>query len=88
MIESEGIQCIDLGVDVDPSDIARVIRTHEVHLVCLSALLTTTIMAMKDVIDTLEKEMVARIAEGERFGLDLMILPHDFPNYYKNGILN
>lgn len=56
MLECEGIQCIDLGVDVDPSDIARVVRTHEVHLVCLSALLTTTIMAMKDVIDTLEKE--------------------------------
>lgn len=55
MIEGAGIECVDLGVDVAPSAIVQAVRTHKAQLVCLSALLTTTMMALKDVIDELTK---------------------------------
>lgn len=54
MIEGQGIQCIDLGVDVDPEAIVSAVKEHDVQLVCLSALLTTTMMGQKDVIDALK----------------------------------
>lgn len=56
MIEGQGIECIDLGVDVDPVRIAQTAKESGAQLVCLSALLTTTMMGMKDVIDALKAE--------------------------------
>lgn len=53
MIEGQGIACIDLGVDVDPQTIVDTVRDNDVQLVCLSALLTTTMHGQKDVIDAL-----------------------------------
>ena len=53
MIEGQGIACIDLGVDVDPQVIVDTVRDNNVQLVCLSALLTTTMHGQKDVIDAL-----------------------------------
>jgi 5-methyltetrahydrofolate--homocysteine methyltransferase len=53
MIEGQGIACIDLGVDVGPEVIVDAVKNHDVQLVCLSALLTTTMHGQKDVIDAL-----------------------------------
>ncbi len=53
MIEGQGIACIDLGVDVDAQVIVDAVRNNDVQLVCLSALLTTTMSGQKDVIDAL-----------------------------------
>ncbi|MBQ1233957.1 MAG: corrinoid protein [Clostridia bacterium] len=53
MIEGQGIACIDLGVDVDAEVIVDTVKNHDVQLVCLSALLTTTMHGQKDVIDAL-----------------------------------
>ena len=53
MIEGQGIACIDLGVDVDPGVIVDTVRDNDVQLVCLSALLTTTMHGQKQVIDAL-----------------------------------
>ena len=53
MIEGQGIACIDLGVDVDPEIIVETVKNNDVQLVCLSALLTTTMHGQKDVIDAL-----------------------------------
>ena len=53
MIEGQGIACIDLGVDVDPQTIVDTVRDNDVQLVCLSALLTTTMYGQKEVIDAL-----------------------------------
>ena len=53
MIEGQGIACIDLGVDVDPQTIVDTVKDNDVQLVCLSALLTTTMHGQKDVIDAL-----------------------------------
>ncbi len=51
MIEGTGIECIDLGVDVAPDTIVQTVKDTGAKLVCLSALLTTTMMAQKDVVD-------------------------------------
>ena len=56
MIEGQGIECIDLGVDVDPAKIAETAKAEGAQLVCLSALLTTTMMGMKDVVEALKAE--------------------------------
>ncbi len=54
MIEGTGIECIDLGVDVAPETIVQAVKDSGAKLVCLSALLTTTMMAQKDVVDALK----------------------------------
>lgn len=53
MIEGQGIACVDLGVDVEPDAIVAAVKENNAQLVCLSALLTTTMMGQKDVIDAL-----------------------------------
>lgn len=53
MIEGQGIACIDLGVDVAPETVVNAVRDNDVQLVCLSALLTTTMGGQKDIIDAL-----------------------------------
>lgn len=53
MIEGQGIACIDLGVDVDAQRVVETVRDNDVQLVCLSALLTTTMHGQKEIIDAL-----------------------------------
>lgn len=55
MIEGQGIECIDLDVDVDPARVVEAVRDNDVQIVCLSALLTTTMYGQKDVIDALKE---------------------------------
>jgi len=54
MLETEGIECIDLGIDVSPSAVVEAVKKHNVQLVCLSALLTTTMIVQKEIIDALK----------------------------------
>ena len=53
MLESAGFKIIDLGVDVPPEKIVEAVREHKANVVGLSALLTTTMVNMKAVIDAL-----------------------------------
>lgn len=55
MIEGQGIECIDLGVNVDSEQVVCTVRESGAKLVCLSALLTTTMAGQKDVIDALKE---------------------------------
>ncbi len=56
MIESKGFEVADLGVDVAPEQFAAFVQEHpDTDLVCLSALLTTTMPAMADTIRALEE---------------------------------
>lgn len=55
MLEGQGIEVIDLGVDVEAETIVEAVRIHHPNLVCLSALLTTTMMNQKIIIDALIK---------------------------------
>ncbi len=50
MLEGAGFEVIDLGVDVSPAKIIETMKTKNVNLVALSALLTTTMPSMKAVI--------------------------------------
>ena len=53
MLESAGFQIIDLGVDVTPEKFVAAVRDKQANMVALSALLTTTMVNMKAVIDAL-----------------------------------
>lgn len=56
MFESAGYKVIDMGVDVSPEGFARAVKEHHANVVGLSALLTTTMLAMKDTIEVLKEE--------------------------------
>lgn len=54
MLEGQGIECIDLGSDVGPEEVCNAVAESGATLVCLSALLTTTMNAQKEIIDALK----------------------------------
>ncbi|GHV00995.1 corrinoid methyltransferase [Clostridia bacterium] len=53
MLEGVGLEVQDLGVDVAPEKIVEAVKTSDAKVLCLSALLTTTMGAQKDTIDAL-----------------------------------
>ena len=54
MLEGSGFEVIDLGADVAPEKFVAAIEEQEPQFVCLSALLTVTMPAMKTTIDALK----------------------------------
>jgi 5-methyltetrahydrofolate--homocysteine methyltransferase len=54
MLEGSGFEVIDLGTDVTPENFVKAVRESNPHVVCMSALLTVTMPAMKTTIDALE----------------------------------
>ncbi len=56
MMEASGMEVVDLGVDVTPEKFAQAVREHKPQVVGLSALLTTTMLSMKDTIEILKEE--------------------------------
>jgi 5-methyltetrahydrofolate--homocysteine methyltransferase len=56
MMESGGMEVVDLGTDVSPEQFAAAVREHKPNVVGLSALLTTTMLSMKDTIEVLKEE--------------------------------
>ena len=55
MLEGGGFQVIDLGVDVPPERFVEAAKEKDGTIVALSALLTTTMTMMKNVIQALDK---------------------------------
>ncbi len=55
MLEGGGFQVIDLGVDVPPEKFVEAAKEKDGTILALSALLTTTMTMMKNVIDALDK---------------------------------
>jgi 5-methyltetrahydrofolate--homocysteine methyltransferase len=53
MMESSGYEVVNLGVDIAPDKFVAAVKEHKPDVVGLSALLTTTMPAMKDTIDAL-----------------------------------
>lgn len=51
MLEGKGIEVIDLGVSVDPETFINTAIEKNCDIICCSALLTTTMGHMKDVVD-------------------------------------
>ncbi len=56
MLESSGFTVVNLGVDIPPEKFAEAVKEHEPQVVGLSALLTTTMLEMKETIDYLKEE--------------------------------
>ncbi len=54
MLEGGGFEVKNLGVDVPPEKIVEEVQKNDYNIVALSALLTTTMPAMKDVIEALK----------------------------------
>jgi len=55
MLEGNGFDVLDLGVDVKPSQFTAAVMDHKVHVIAMSALLTSTMVNMQNVIRTLEQ---------------------------------
>src|SRR5205823_5716390 len=55
MLEGAGFKVINLGRDVAPEKFVAAAQEHSAHIVGISALMTTTMPAMKRTIDALEK---------------------------------
>ena len=56
MLRANGFEVIDLGVDVSPQKFVDAVKQYKPDIVGMSALLTSTMINMKKVIETLEKE--------------------------------
>jgi 5-methyltetrahydrofolate--homocysteine methyltransferase len=55
MLRGNGYKIVDLGVDVAPEKFIEAARTSGAGAIALSALLTTTMVQMKAVIEAVEK---------------------------------
>jgi 5-methyltetrahydrofolate--homocysteine methyltransferase len=66
MFQGNGFNVIDLGVDVPAEKYVEALKEHNADAVALSALLTTTMPSMKDVVDAL-------VATGMRDQVKVMI---------------
>ena len=53
LFKGNGFRVVDLGVDVSPEQFVQAAKDHQADVVALSALLTTTMLNMKRVIEAL-----------------------------------
>ena len=56
MLKNYGFEVIDLGKDVPKEEIVRVARERNAQIIALSALMTTTMQRMREVIDLAKQE--------------------------------
>ena len=78
MLEGAGFELIDLGVDVSPEKYVAAVLEYHPDLVCCSALLTTTMPHMKDIVQSLRvaslrdvvKVMIGGAPVTEQFARD------------------
>lgn len=54
MFEGKGFEVVDLGVDVEPDAFVKAVQDEGCQIVACSALLTTTMTVMEDVVKALE----------------------------------
>ena len=66
MIEGKGIEVIDLGVDVAPEVFVKAAEDHNADIVCCSALLTTTMPVIGEVVEAFK-------AAGTRNKVKIMV---------------
>jgi len=59
LLENHGFEIVDLGKNVEEATIVKMARVEEVDIVALSALMTTTMIRMKEVIEELKANGVA-----------------------------
>jgi len=66
LLEADGIEVIDLGIDVSPEKIALAVKENDAKVLALSGVLTVAIDSMKKTVDYLD-------AEGLRGGIKVII---------------
>lgn len=66
MLEGCGFKVVNLGTDVSAQKFIDAVRKYDARIVCLSALLTTTMTYMKEIVDTF-------VAEGLRDKVRIMV---------------
>ncbi|MEZ0536365.1 corrinoid protein [Caldicellulosiruptoraceae bacterium PP1] len=79
MMIGAGLEVIDLGVDVDSEKFIQAIKEHQPQVVAMSALLTTTMPQMKNIIDEINNQglrnqvkiMVGGAPVTERFAKEI-----------------
>ncbi|BHH83489.1 corrinoid protein [Desulforhopalus sp. 52FAK] len=59
MMESKGLTVVDLGNNVDPATYVKAAKEHNADLIGCSAMLTTTMLHMKDVVNLLNDSEMA-----------------------------
>lgn len=79
MLEGGGFEVIDLGADVSPEKFVEAVRQRGANLVCLSALLTVTMPAMRTIIEALR-------SAGVREQVKVMIGGAPVTQHYANEI--
>lgn len=55
MMEGRGLEVVDLGVDVDPELYVKTAMEQNCQVICCSALLTTTMEVMREVVEAADK---------------------------------
>ena len=79
MLEGAGFEVVDLGTDVSPEKYVAAVREYNPDLVGLSALLTTTMPRMKDIVQAMQaaglrerlKVMIGGAPVTEQYALDI-----------------
>ncbi len=77
MLKNAGFDVTDLGKDVPSEEIIKVVKEKEATIIALSALMTTTALRMKEVIELVKKEHVpVKVIVGgacitEKFAADI-----------------
>lgn len=56
LLKSSGFEVIDLGMDISTEEFVQAVKEHQPNVLGMSALLTTTMLKMKDVIESLDEE--------------------------------
>jgi len=56
MLQGAGIEVIDLGRDVSPEQLVEAANAHDAPVIGMSALLTTTMPVMREVVERIDKE--------------------------------
>lgn len=79
MLEGAGFEIVDLGSDVPPDRFAQAVREDQPDILAMSALLTTTMPAMKTTIEALEEA-------GLRGQVKVMVGGAPITEEYANGI--
>jgi 5-methyltetrahydrofolate--homocysteine methyltransferase len=59
MLQGAGFEVVDLGTDVAPERFVEAVETAEAHVVGMSALLTTTMTGMRDVVEKVREAGLA-----------------------------
>jgi 5-methyltetrahydrofolate--homocysteine methyltransferase len=55
LLESGGFKVVNLGVDITPETFVQAVKEYKADIVAMSALLTTTMLGMKDTIELIKE---------------------------------